>query len=213
MRTKTLFLTAVLGVASIATSMAQVFSVNVVGYVNRTNAPGFSILNNPLDTTNNTLTSLIPAPPANTVIYKFVGNNFQIATFALDDNNNLNWDNNLTLAPGDGAWIRNPTSSNLVITFVGEVIQGTTTNPIPAGFSLKGSKVPQAGQLDTVLGYPPSANDVVYLYRAGNYKVCTYALDDNNVLNWDNIPDPNVAEGFWIRTQVAKNWVRTFTVN
>jgi hypothetical protein len=212
MRTKTLLLTAALSVATVATSMADVFSVNVVGYVNTTVPPGFSIINNPLNTTNNTLSSLLPNPPANTTIYKFNGS-YQIANFALDDNNNLSWDNNLTLAPGEGAWIRNPASTNVVLTFVGEVLQGVQTNAIPAGFSLKGSIVPQAGQLDTALGYPPSANDTIYLYRNGTYKICNYALDDNNNLNWDNIPDPAVGEGFWIRTPAAKEWVRTFTAN
>ena len=42
MRTKTLLLTAVLGLASAATSMAQVYSANVVGYVNEPYPTGLS---------------------------------------------------------------------------------------------------------------------------------------------------------------------------
>ena len=47
MRTKTLLLTAVLGIASAASSMAQaVYSVNVVGYVNLTLKRGFNAVAN-----------------------------------------------------------------------------------------------------------------------------------------------------------------------
>ena len=47
MRTKALLLTAALGLASVATSMAQaVYSVNVVGYINLTMKPGFNLVAN-----------------------------------------------------------------------------------------------------------------------------------------------------------------------
>src|SRR5688500_4600203 len=59
MRTKTLLLTAALSAAGIATSMAQVYSVNAVGYVNTQLVPGFSLVSNPLNnTTGNTIQNL-----------------------------------------------------------------------------------------------------------------------------------------------------------
>src|SRR5678810_1239027 len=61
MRTKLLAAAAILA-AGIASSMAQsnVYSLNVVGYVNRTFVGGglFSLTANPLNTTNNTLAGI-----------------------------------------------------------------------------------------------------------------------------------------------------------
>ena len=47
MRTKTLLLTAALAAAGVVSSMAQVYSVNSVGYVNLTLPNGFSMIANP----------------------------------------------------------------------------------------------------------------------------------------------------------------------
>src|SRR5262245_9396280 len=61
MRTKTLLCAAALA-AGVATSMAQsnVYSLNVVGYVNVTTLGGgnFNMMANPLNNTNNSLTNL-----------------------------------------------------------------------------------------------------------------------------------------------------------
>src|SRR6185369_17551314 len=65
MRTKLLAAAAILA-AGIASSMAQsnVYSLNVVGYVNRTFVGGglFSLTANPLNTTNNTLGGVFGLP-------------------------------------------------------------------------------------------------------------------------------------------------------
>ena len=47
MRTKTLILTAFVGALGIAGASAQVYSVNAVGYVNKSLPKGFSIVANP----------------------------------------------------------------------------------------------------------------------------------------------------------------------
>src|SRR5213075_206777 len=72
MRTKTTLLTAALVAAGALTSMAQVYSVNIVGYINLNIPKGFSMIANQLDTTpDNTLASVLPNPPENTSCYKF----------------------------------------------------------------------------------------------------------------------------------------------
>jgi hypothetical protein len=60
MRTKALLLAAAFAAAGVATSVAQVYSVNAVGYVNVTLPPGFSLVSNPLNagTGNNTVSKL-----------------------------------------------------------------------------------------------------------------------------------------------------------
>jgi hypothetical protein len=220
MRTKTLLLTAILGVASIAAALAAdpVYSVNAVGYVNVVLNKGFTIVANPLNAGDNHLSKIFPNNlPSGTVVYRYTGTTFALATFAPDDNNVLSWDNDLVMAPGEGFFVKNPSAAAVTVTFVGEVMQSTSAGPLAntlvAGFNLKGSMVPQSGDLKADLGYPAENGDVVYRYVAGNYKISTYAPDDNNVLNWDLVPTPAVGEGFWIKSKTAKTWNRTFTVN
>jgi hypothetical protein len=66
MRTKTLVCAAALaaGLATSALAQSNVYSLNVVGYYNVTvPANTFVLVGNQLNTTNNTLPGIIPAPP------------------------------------------------------------------------------------------------------------------------------------------------------
>src|SRR3954468_1352288 len=63
MRTKTLLLTAALAAAGAASAMAQnVYSVNAVGYVNKSVVHGYSIVANPFVVANESLDALMPVP-------------------------------------------------------------------------------------------------------------------------------------------------------
>jgi len=59
MRTKTLLLSGVVAALTSASLMAQVYSLNAVGYINVTIPPGFSIVANQLNTTNNNISPLL----------------------------------------------------------------------------------------------------------------------------------------------------------
>src|SRR5580704_8349750 len=98
MRTKTLLLTAALVAAGVASSMAQsnVYSLNIVGYVNIPVTKGkLYMLNNPFDTgTGNNISNVLVQPYVNltdgsdggwdgTVIYQFS----QAGGYALDGYN------------------------------------------------------------------------------------------------------------------------------
>ena len=76
MRTKTLLLSGVVAALSSASLMAQVYSLNAVGYINVTCPPGFSIIANQLNTGNNVITNLFTVPSNGSqdfdTIYKFV---------------------------------------------------------------------------------------------------------------------------------------------
>ena len=88
MRTKTLLLTAALVAAGVATSMAQsnVYSLNVVGYVNVPIQAGFNMVCNPLDVGDgqgNVLTNVIgggntngTALPDSTFLYPWNGSGY-----------------------------------------------------------------------------------------------------------------------------------------
>src|SRR5687767_7867980 len=126
MRTKALLLSAALFAAGLTVSTAQsVYSVNAVGYVNLSLPTGYSMIANPLNTTNNTIGSLLTDLPNFSNLLKWTGSGFNVATFAFGA-----WDQpNITLNPGEGAFVN--LGSAATLTFVGEVMQGSLTNPVP----------------------------------------------------------------------------------
>jgi hypothetical protein len=123
----------------------------------------------------------------------------------------VGWDVNLTLAPGEGAFISVPSAKT--VTFVGEVVQGNTTNSLPAGFSIRSSIVPQSAGLSSVLGFPAVAGDLVYFFNKAtqNYAGGIYESFGGNL--WDPAePAPAVGQAFWVQKAAQANWVRNFTV-
>lgn len=208
MRTKTLILTAALGSALMATSVAQVYSVNAVGYVNLEIPVGFSMIANPLDAGDdmNTVGTLLDAAPVGTSVYKFEGGTYNI-------NNKLPvWQQpDMSLMPGEGVFIQNKTAEPFTITFVGEVMQGTLNNDIPEGFSIQSSMVPQAGVLDTDLGWEAQSGDVIYVFdNAAN----NYIISSRLGPVWSPAaPMVGVAESFFVKVNAARTWTREFSVN
>ena len=202
MNSKTLLLLGVVGAVAASTAGAQVYSVNAVGYVNKTCPVGFSMIANPLSAASNTIAALIPNAADGTTIYKWNGVSFDVNVF------DGGWSNEaMTLVPGEGVFIR-VVGSPLTITFVGEVMTGNLVNPIPAGFSIKSSMVPQAGGLD-VLGFPAGDGDTVYRYVGNSYVASIYDGE------WaGGAPVVGVGESFWVRkVGAAGSWNRTFSVN
>lgn len=199
MRTKLLLSAAVLGLAGMLTASAQVYSVNVVGYVNVDLEPGFNLVANPLNnTTGNDLNTLIPTAEFGAAVYAYDGTQFVPSTYF------GSWDPNLELAPGAGFFIQ--VSAATTITFVGEVLQNGDSNmSVPAGLALLGSKVPQAASLDAV-GFPAEFGDVVYFFRNGEYVPSSYFG------TFDPPAVPGVGEGFWSLKGSAGNWDRNFVV-
>jgi len=200
-------------VAGVATSMAQsnVYSLNVVGYYNvPVAAATYVMVANQLNTTNNNLSSLIPQPPPSSYFYKFAGGNWSAYFFDPDD---LVWtpDGAATLNLGEAGMFRAPIATTL--TFVGEVQQGTLTNPLLNNGQLmaRSSMVPQAGLITSVLGYPAEGSDYIYQYGAGNWSAFFFDPDD---LIWTpSQPTFAVGEGF-MATKVGPGtaWTRNFTV-
>jgi hypothetical protein len=209
MRTKTLLAAALLA-AGIASSMAQsnVYSLNVVGYVSKSYAPGFHIIANPLNATNNTIANVLPNAPFFATVYKFVGGNYLPANSYFGS-----WtDPSMTVAPGEGMWLFVPSGPNYTNVYVGEVLQGSLTNTLIPGFNLVGTKVPQAGGLQSVHNVSPVFFDTVYRYDSANQ---TYFPSESYFGSWSpSEPSPGVGEGFWYFNADSQNnnWVRNFTV-
>jgi len=212
MRTKTLLALAALTAAGVATSMAQsnVYSLNVVGYINiPVNAGQQVLIGNQLNTTNNTIASLIPNGPPGAQLYKYAGG---FTTYTFDDVD-LVWTPNgaATLNPGEGAFYKTPTATTL--TFVGEVLQGSLTNTLPLNLQvIRGSIVPQQGKITTDLGAPGEAGDQLYRYAGG---FTTFTFDDVDLVWTPTEPTINVGEAFFYKKSAIatqSKWIRNFTV-
>jgi len=234
MRTKTLFVAAAISVAGLASSLAQsnVYSVNVVGYVNTVIPPfAFALLANPLTTGTNSLKQIISTAPDNAQVSKWDPLVADLvnppATFVTAAND---WDYGsgpgvgpaYQLAPGQAFFFFNPDATPFTITFVGEVLQGAVTNFLLGNFApiMIGSKVPIGGNITNVLAqYVPADNDQIQKWDpiAADFPsadISTYVLGTG--LWVPNSPPEktfNVGEGFlMIRTDVDVNYVRNFTV-
>lgn len=212
MRTSTL-LTAVLSVAGAATTFAQVYSVNTVGYVNSTFQPKFNLVANPLNNTaanGNTVGNLFGSSlPDGSAVYKFAGGKYEAANFYTDL---FGWDNSAqTLAPGEGAFVFVAGNAAKTITFVGEVPQGHLVVNLSKGLNLVSSVVPQAGKLQTDLGYTPADGDLIYKHTRGGGYQSTVGYTD--LFGWDPAdPTIDVGEAFWVSRATAGSWTRDFTV-
>lgn len=204
MRTKTLLITAALAAAGVITAMAQdpVYSVNAVGYVNMDIGQEFKIITNPLNVGDNMLSEVLPDVPPGTQVFFFDG----VGYTASANVPGVGWLPDAPLAPGDGAFIQAP--SDATITFVGEVPQGDLSVDIPAGFSMKGSPVPQEGTLDE-LAFPGGAGDQVFLFRGGTFASSAFVPG----VGWLPNETIGVGEGFFVLPVEAKTWDRTFSVN
>jgi hypothetical protein len=203
MRTKTLALTAALTLAGAAASMAQVYSQNIVGYVNVTYPTGFAIAANPLKTGSNTVAEVFPSVPLFTTIFKFAGGAYE------PGNGNFGaWGTpGQTLPPGQGFFINFP--SPTTITYVGEVMTGTNSVPLNAGFNMIGCVTPIAGLITTDLKLNPGLFDTVFQF---NKATQAYLPGNSYFGSWSPEPTIAVAEGFWYNNaNAATNWTRVFT--
>jgi hypothetical protein len=202
MRTKALLLTAMLSAAGLLTASAQaVYSVNVVGYINIEVPAGFSLIANQLDNgQGNLINDVLPDVPFGAELFKF-----DPATAGFVNSANFgSWEPNLTLAPGEGAFLQ--VDSATTLTFVGEVMQGNSLSVnVPAGFSIASSIVPQSAPLED-LGFPAEFGDEVFFYRNG-------AFENSSAFPEFTPPAiPGVGEAFFIQTESAKTWTRSFSV-
>jgi hypothetical protein len=121
-----------------------------------------------------------------------------------------------TLAPGAGFWLTNPSPNAIWITFAGLVRQGTMNNPIPTTNTWTySSMVPQAGGVETNLGYSPHTNDTVYIWEpaTNGYSVSTYAqVKGTNTYAWGpSEPSLQVGQAFVFAPGATNTWSRTLS--
>jgi hypothetical protein len=216
MRTKTLLMTAALTAAGVATSMAQVYSVNAVGYVNKTiPANGLALISNPLIAQNSTIGSLFSRAglPDGLQVFKYTASGFITATYDdIDEAFVPASAANTTLVPGEGVFVRNPSGQPITFTFVGEVPTGTLNNPLPSGLSIRSSIVPRAGTA-AELGLPAVDGDQVFQFNPQTQSYRTSTYDDIDEAWAPALQPLAVGEAFFLRKAAAGTWTQTFSVN
>jgi hypothetical protein len=208
MRTKTLLLSAAAVVAGLLSAQAQsnVFSANIVGYVSVTNAANqFTLLANPLDAGNNTLTNLFPSAPNGTLVEIWNGTGFTPSTKSF-----AGWTVNLTITPGQGFFIKFPTDGTN--TFVGNIIVpngGSVTNTLTAGlFTLNGSPIPYTDTLTgTNLNLPQANGTLVETWNGTTYVPATKSF-----AGWTVNPTIQPGQGFFLKPTASGTWVQSLNV-
>ena len=220
MRTKSLLFTAAFCAASVGSAVAQVYSANVVGYINITAPVGLSLIANQLDNKNgNKLADVVTKLPDGAFIHFYVGG--AVGYNSISYFGGFEGDvSAVTLAPGGGAFLEIPAGTaeaDRKITFVGEVLQGAASNgSVPNGLSIVSSKTPRAGKVTTDLKFPAGeALDGSLLYKYIN----TAAKKDYEASSifggWEGV-EPAVAVGesffFFNASGASQAWNQDFTV-
>jgi hypothetical protein len=218
MKTQTLLIAAAALAAGVISSHAQVYSQNIVGYVNIPLVVGNNLIANQLDYdgtgTNNTVNTVFPnGLPNKTVISAW---NPATSSFVLAEYfTSSGWTGTnsalvqAALQPGSGFFIKVNTATN--ITLVGNVITGTNTYPVPAGFTVQAPSAPIAGTLDTTNGYHPSNKDIVDVWVPSS---STFSLYEYFTSGGWTPSDPQLAVGQSVFLKAAKstNWTQVLNV-
>ena len=150
MKTKTLVLAAATLTVCALTASAQgnVYSLNIVGYVNVTVSNNYSLVANPLDNgTGNSMTNLIPATALlnGSKVLLWTGSGYQTIAKKAGA-----WPSSPAIAPGTGYFVYNNASGVLTNTYVGNVpgaVPGSLTNNLPVGYQLVGTPYPIGGNI------------------------------------------------------------------
>ena len=210
MRTKTLLLAVAALAAGVISSEAQnVYSQNIVGYVNIVSTGGvFNLIENPLDDGTNTVVDLFPSPPVGTIVETWSGSSFTQAKYKASG-----WTTNLLLYPGTGFFLDYAGVAVETNTFVGNVVVqqpdgqglGTNNTAVPTGFVLHGSVFPVADTLTgTNVNLGPSLQVVGSIVETWNG--ASYVQSKYKASGWTTNLNFRVGQAFFIDAVTATNW-------
>jgi hypothetical protein len=192
----------------------NVYSVNIFGYFNLSIpivAPvTFAWVSNPFFGPDNRLSQVLPDVPNGTTVYLFRNGVFEAYTFF------QGWSGDTIIDPGEGfvlALTQNTAPNPTVLTFAGEVIQGTTHNLLPPGPSLRSCKIPISAPI-SLLSFVPGDGDLLALFNSTAQSPDYYSYFFDTL--WDPFePALSAPNSFWYfnSSGVANNWTINFTVN
>jgi len=242
MRTKTLILSGLLAALTGASVMAQVYSLNAVGYINVLVPKGWSIISDPLYAVNQQTSqtidqvlgptllnggALTPLDPyAGVILFPWNADPAnQGYGSALVVSHSLGYPpawsvpaeaTGTTFNPGQAMWIYNP-STEFTLTFVGTVPQGSVTNTLQHGWNMVGSIVPIVAPMDSAsIGLVATPGDILFTYYNNAFNSADVA-SSNPLSPWSLGAAPTLALGqglfYYTPSPVPTNWVTTFTIH
>lgn len=240
MRTKTLLTVAAALAAGVVASQAQsnVYSLNVVGYINLTLKPGYNLITAQLKDTAN------PTGPINAILTNAPALADGSTFFGWDEGaqgftGSANW---VSAASGGPAWynadysalapdvatrgkayfINNAGAADATLTLVGEVPQGSDAGSVPNNYGFLGDYVPTSQEIKTN-GFPIVDGATLFTYDsvaqgytgalngvgAGSGGPAWYNAD----FSAEVLFAPAVGQGFVHNTTAGSApWTRNFTV-
>ena len=181
------------------------YSSNTVGILNQTALGNYSLnfIGNPLRrSSGSTLNELFSSSDTDSTFYKLgstSGGTYEYSdTFSSPSS--PAWDPDLSFNPGEGGIL--VVGNEQPVTMVGEVMQGSVTNILPAGRSLCSSILPVNG----LVGFPSVKGDVVHRMNPSTGSFDTYSY---NGTSWSPGTPPVLAgESFWVDLSSARTWVQ-----
>jgi hypothetical protein len=225
---KTLLIAAAALAAGVISSQAQVYSQNIVGYVNQKLIVGLTLVNAPVSPSGagtNSAEVLFPTLTSGDQLYiwKPNGSGFDVAYY----NGPGDWYDGFTFAPisvpilksGAGLYYQNNSPAPYTNTFVGTALL-TNSQPIIVGLSLVSSTAPVGGSVEsTNFSLPFVSGDQLYLWKpdGSGFKVAYY----NGPGDWYDgytfapipVPTLTVGSGFYYQNNnTATNWIQNFVV-
>jgi uncharacterized repeat protein (TIGR01451 family) len=166
--------------------------------------PGYSAMVYPFRTEQNTVSQILPSMPSGTTLLKPTRDGF-VANQYLEG-----WSQpDMSLVPGEGFFINNPTPMDWTVDLLGDLLEGTLINQLPSHFSLAGSVVPQRGKLSSLLEFPAAAGDAAFVYDPdlAGYQVFRFTAG-----SWTpSEPVIGLVQSFWSRKSEAADWVRRYS--
>jgi len=224
--------------AGVISSQAGVYSANIVGYVNTPLVSGYNLIANPLSAgVTNGVNEVFSNPNDGDVILTFTGSGYNQVlyspSFQADFGQPSPWLNPNTftsvtiptVAPGEGFYYYNSSSSNTV-SLVGSVVTAST-NGLRAGYNLVGSALAIGGAVtNTLWNLIPNDGDIYLTFNGAGYVQTLYSpsfqADFGQPSPWLNpntftsvgVPSINVGQGFFYYNSAATNsWVQSLPSN
>jgi hypothetical protein len=206
---KTLLIAAAALVAGVVSSNAQVYSANIVGYVNVSMPASTLVLaSNPLNDGTNQANDLLASLPNKSSIQLWNGTGFTLYAKGA-----TGFAGNPPIPVGSGFFVSS--SANFTNTFVGNVVPNpggnTATNSLPAGtLALVGSVLPVSGTFNDLgtnafnLNATLPNKSSIQLWNGSGFTL--YA---KGATGFAGSPAYTAGQGFFVNSASAVNWVQT----
>ncbi len=155
--------------------------------------PGYNPIAVQLDTGGDTLNEVLPVVPNGTLLYKYVGaiSNWVVSRY---DEGLGSWEPpNLTLAPGEGAFLQSSTTFTLSFNGTPHVPVLPLTGGLPGLLSRQTNDI---GNYQNITGYSPTNGAQLFAWDNPSGAYLTYTFSNNN---WTpSTPSVPVGQAVWI---------------